>query len=205
MKALILLAASLEAACSPPCPDCEHRLYADQTAYGIEPMAMTDKAIAVDDSGQQIPLAVIDRLVDEVEACLIGKFGPEPRLSADFMRSNDCDRGTFTLPIRRECLTVKIPDDWVYSTDGKRMLLNALAPDEGCLAKGLKPDKKHPCRWQAGIQGSNAIVVPPSLYNFKDPLLRIVTRCNNIWFDPGGLTDCARPTVPPLPEWPVKR
>jgi hypothetical protein len=200
LTALMLLAS----ACGDPCADCDWRPYADQTHYTVEPMLTTPQGVAVDDSGLGIPLEVIDRLIDEVETCLISKFGQRPRLPADFMGRNQCDRDSIVLPIRRECLTVKVPSDWVYSADGKRMLLDAHAPDEGCLAKGLKPDKNHPCRWQAGLQDSNVIVAPPSLYNFKDPLVRVVTRCNSVWFDPGGLTDCVKPSLPPLPTWPVK-
>lgn len=114
--------------------------------------------------------ATIDRLVGEVGDCL--KMSIDP---ASFV--------------------VKVPTDTVMSCDGKQQELSAIAPMSGCDAKGLHGDCE--CHWRAVVQCPNVIVATPSLYLFKDALVRFVTGSQNPWADP-ALAKCAAPTTDPL-------
>lgn len=181
--------------CNNDCPDTYH--FKDQTSYEVNPEFTTKNGIAVDPTGQNISPDLIDGLTDEVENCLIEAFGFPPVIPEEVMRDSMCVGETFDLPIHRECLTVKIPDDWLLSCDGSQQLLPNIAPRELCEAKGLTPTPECPCRWRAGIQDNQTIVVTPSLYLYKDPLIRIVTGCNNPWGHP-ILSHCAKPSTPPL-------
>ena len=171
--------------------------YQDQTNYEITPEFVTPSGLAVDPTGQDVSAALVDELTDKVERCLIEEFGDPPVIPEDVMEKGMCRSNTFALPISRECLTVKVPDDWVMSCDQTQQLLPAPAPDQLCRDKGLEPSAECPCRWRAGIQDHQTIVVTPSFYLYNDPLIRIVTGCNNPWGHP-ALQRCATPSVPPL-------
>lgn len=112
----------------------------------------------------------IDRLVGEVGDCL--------KMSID-----------------RSSFVVKVPTDTVLSCDGKQQELTAIAPMSGCDAKGLTG--ACPCHWRAVVQCPNVIVATPSLYLFKDALVRFVTGSQNPWADP-ALAKCASPSTDPL-------
>jgi len=172
--------------------------YQDQTTYEVNPEFTTSQGIDIDTTGQNISLELIDQLTDEVEDCLIKTFGFPPIITERIMQQGMCLYETFELPINRECLTVKIPDDWILSCKGDQQVLPALAPAEYCIEqeKGI-PTSECPCRWRAGIQDNLTIVTTPSLYLYKDPLIRIVTGCNNPWGHP-ALAHCATPSTPPL-------
>lgn len=114
--------------------------------------------------------AAIDRLVGEVGDCL--------KVSID-----------------RSSFTVKVPADWSLSCDGKQQELSAIAPMSGCDAKDLHGDCE--CRWRAVVQCPSTIVATPSLYLFKDALVRFVTGSQNPWADP-VLAACVAPTTDPL-------
>ena len=171
--------------------------YQDQTDYEVNPEFVTPGGIAVDPTGQDVSLTLVDELTDKVENCLIEEFGDPQLLPPEVVEKGRCRGETFALPISRECLTVKVPDDWVLSCDKTQQLLPAPAPDQLCRDKGLHPTPECPCRWRAGIQDHQTIVVTPSFYLYNDPLIRIVTGCNNPWGHP-ALARCATPSVPPL-------
>lgn len=114
--------------------------------------------------------ATIDRLTQEVGDCL--------KVSID-----------------RSSFVVKVPADTGMSCDGKQQELSAIAPMSGCDAKGLAGGC--PCHWRALVQCPNVIVATPSLYLFKDALVRFVTGSTNPWADP-VLAKCAAPTTDPL-------
>jgi len=169
--------------------------YQDQTEYSVEPTLETPTGIPVDPSGQRVEPEVVDGIVDDVERCLRESFGEPPSLPPDVVRDGQCISTTFTLPYpRAECLTIKIPNDWVPSCDGSQQLLPWSAPDAGCLQKGLTPTKECPCRWRAGIQDRRTAVTTPNLYNLRDPLIRIMTGCNSPWTSP-ALAKCASPST----------
>lgn len=187
------MAIALAVGCAPaPGPECVSHLYESQFRYDVTPAFTTPGGLAVDPTGQAVDPATIDRLTDEVEACLAAEFGRPARLPPEVRAAADCLGDTFALPIARECLVVKVPDDWEKSCDGDQQVLPAQAPAALCQAKGLVPTAACPCRWRAGIQDDHVLVTTPSLYLFKDPLVRLATGCNNPWAHE-RLARCARP------------
>lgn len=185
--------------CSYPKDECVPTYrYQDQTHYVFTVNQITTNGIRVDTTGQLINLNKIDRLTNEVEQCLTAEFNGV--LPKEVIEQGQCIGPNFTLPINRECLKVKVPNDWFVSTyeyaGSKHQLLPAIAPDIGCLDKGLPAGD---CHWRAAIQDNMTVVVPPSFYLYKDPLIRIVTGCNNPWNNP-RLAACAKPSTLPLGE-----
>lgn len=174
--------------------------FPDQTSYEVNANLLSPKSIAIDTSGLNISTKLVDRLTDEVETCLIKNFGNPPILPPDVQRDGSCPGETFQLPIRRQCLTVKVANDWFLSeneADGsKQQLLPFVAGYGGC-GKGLSGDD--PCYWRAGIQDNLTIVTTPSFYLYKDPLVKITTGCTNAWFD-AKLAACMLPTTKPLSD-----
>lgn len=145
---------------------CYGNNYATLKQYNIDFTEKTPGGIWVDTTGQNVDLARIDELTDELEACL----------------------GT---PIGRECIGVKIPDDWFVSECSGEELLPIPADPALCLAKGLTEDEvaRCGCYWRVETQNNNIIVVPPGLKLYKAELARIVTGENNVWVVP-RITAC---------------
>jgi hypothetical protein len=138
--------------------------------YPIGETDLSPAGVKVDASGQGMHLPTVDRLVAEVSDCL--------KMSID-----------------RSAFLVKIPGDFVLSCDHKQQELTAIAPMSGCDAKNLAGPCQ--CHWRAIIQCPNVIVTTPSLYLFKDALVRWVTGSQNPWADP-ALAACAAPSTDPL-------
>lgn len=138
--------------------------------YDVGPLVQSPAGVRVDAPGGAMFLPTVDRLTAEVSECL--------RVSID-----------------RSSFLVKVPGDWLLSADGTQQELTAIAPGSGCTAKGLTGEQ--PCRWRAVIQCPNVIVATPSLYLFKDALVRFVTGSQNPWADP-ELAKCAAPSTDPL-------
>ena len=163
---------------------CPRYNFYNQFSYKVRPTEKTAQGIAVDLTGQDVSLEQIDRLTNEVEKCLENAFGNPPHLPDDVRQKADCLVETFALPLKRKCLTVKIPDDWTFSCDGRYQVLPQEAPAERCREKGIEPTPECPCRWRAGTQNDSVIVVTPNLFLYKDPLVRLVTTCNYPWAHP---------------------
>lgn len=177
--------------------NCQRYNYVNQFRYEVNFTQSTPKGIAIDLSGQDVSPELIDRLTDEVEQCLAETFGNPPVLPPAVVQDAQCRDNTFSLPINRECFAVKIPNDWQISCDGTQQVLPIsstvyVALDELCEAKGLEVIPECPCRWRAGLQDNYIVVSTPSLYVYKDPLIRMVTGCNNPWGHP-ALSQCASP------------
>jgi len=187
LKSCIIFISLLAGCQSVPCQSYN---FANQFNYKINAKQITPEGIQVDTSGQHIDLNKIDKIFDDTERCLKEQFGKPPVISSELAQSAQCLNKTFDLPIHRRCITIKIPSDWVMGCNGQE-LLPALAPENLCEAKGLKSDTNCPCRWRAGIEHNFTIVVTPDLYLLKDPLIRMVTSCNNPWV--GKLAICAKP------------
>lgn len=169
---------------------------ADQSSYDVYPNSLTAKNIAVDTSGLNINMDRVDRLVDETENCLIQQFGNPPVLSALDMESGQCEFDTFQIPFHRECLTVKIAANWTiskYDIGGEYQQLLPYTNGGTCKDKNL-PDPEAVCYYRAAVQDQLTIVVPPSMYLFKDPLVRIVTGCHNPWYN-DKLSYCMTPST----------
>ena len=174
--------------------------FTDQTNYNVTPTEFTPKNIAVDPSGLNINLSMIDRLTDEVETCLTNTFGKDGILPPDVVKDGQCIRNnTFQLPIHRECLTVKVANDWFLSKYEYGGTLHQLLPYTNggqCTDKGLPAGV---CYYRVGIQDNLTIVVPPSFLLYKDGLVRIVTGCYNPWYAP-SLAACMNPTTGALDD-----
>jgi hypothetical protein len=204
MKRLLLLLALV--ACNPDVPPYYLHNYQNefpgQYHYDVHPNATTPEGIRVDTSGLTFDLALIDVQTDQVEQCLAQQYGTPPVLPPDLIAVSDCDESTFPLPLRRQDLVVKVAADWQLDCAGTEQVLPAPAPEALCdwkVQQGLIPACATPsgCHWRAGIEDNRFIVVPPSAYLYKDPLIRMSTGCNNPWA--GTLSTCAHPTVPQLP------
>lgn len=90
--------------------------------YIASPNTVTPKGIAVDPSGQVIDLEAIDRMVDELEACV-------KKLSESFDRTAYSNKHNFVVmekwptEIDRSRLVVMIPKDWVVNESGNQVML----------------------------------------------------------------------------------
>ena len=182
--------------CNPP-QMCYQNHYQTLTNYAVNATETTPEGIGVDSSGQAVDLAKIDRLTDELEACLRTNFADDPAIPADAAAKADCRTDGVTpktnldpnVTVKRECLTVKIPTDWIVSACSGEEVLLLPADDAFCLAKGITPTPECPCRWRVATQDDNTIVSPPGLKLYKAELARIVTGCNNVWVVP-QITAC---------------
>lgn len=139
------------------------------TAYVVTPTLTTPEGVRVDPSGQELPpayLAKVDRITDEAFACL----------------------GLAHKPI-----TLKVASDWFLNCDKTQQVLPPVA---GACDPNKDGDCQKPCagaHWRAFVQRDGAIVSTPSLYLYKDPLVRLLTGVQSIWTDP-KLEPCATPT-----------
>ncbi len=179
--------------------------YADQTSYEInKELQTTPNGIKVDASGIPIDLKIIDKIFDETEKCLRENF-PKQKFDDEYRFKVGCALRGFELPIKRDCIKVKIADDCTLNHDGTQELLNSFAPETACDGKYIDagPSEEWPCKWRAGIQDYNVIVTCPSLYLIKDPLVRLVTGCVRIWDDP-KMANCAKPSTKSLSGFVIK-
>ena len=189
MNRILMCFFALAIGCGSENDQCPRYNFYNQFSYKVRPTIKTVRGIAVDLTGQDVSLNCIDKATSEVEKCLEETFGNPPRLPDDVRQKADCLVETFALPLKRKCLTVKIPDDWTLSCEGTYQVLPQEAPAERCFEKGLTPTPNCPCRWRAGIQDDSVIVATPNLFLYKDPLIRLVTSCNNPWAHP-SLAKC---------------
>jgi len=171
--------------------------------YDVRVNKVTPRGINVDDSGQEVDLEMIDRVVDSVESCMNEMFPndlPDEIVTAGWCQDWTQDKkGQYKHKIDRECLTIKIPNTWTYSKDGLQMVLDRDAAEYLCEQK---PNyvKGEGCHWRAGIQEKNTIVTLPDLYMLPDPLVRYMTSCKTAWVS--ELSKCAAPrTVALTGEW----
>lgn len=140
--------------------------------YEISHESFTLKGVAFDSSQTRVPAELIDRLVDETENCIGRK-------------------------INRASFKVKIADDWELNCDKTQQTLPIVVNSTGCIDKGQDPTITCPCKFRAGIKCPNIIVTTPSMYLFKDMLIRFVVSVSNPWID-DALSICAQPSTDPL-------
>lgn len=162
----------LLAGCTPV--PCEAKYGYGHFAGGITVQAdsVSPGGIRYDSSGQAFYGPLLDRLTDEVAECML-------------------------MSIDRSSFKVKVPADWAFSCDGTQQVLPIIASQGGCLAKGQTPTPDCPCRFRAVVQCPNVIVSTPSLYLYKDALVRWLTGSRNPWADK-NLVKCVEPTTAPL-------
>lgn len=170
--------------------DISKRHYDWGARYDVRPYLVTASGILVDASGQHVDLELLDRLTDEVVQCLSEEF-PDGNLTG--VKNGLCKRPYMNTAFYRSCLWVKIPNNWVWSCDGSQQLLADLADPQGCINKGLIPTPECPCRWRAllGVRPHLYVVTTPNFYLYKDPLIKFITGCDNVWNVP-QFAKCAR-------------
>jgi len=166
--------------------------------YSISQTKRTRQGIIYDDSDLNIDPDTLDRLTNEVEQCLEFTF-PQHLFTEEVKNLSICDSYDISLPIDRSSFYVKVANDWVYSCDKTQELLPdpVIGGSLGCQNKGLIETDKCSCRWRAGIKCPNILVVTPSLYLYKDVLIRFIGSCKNPW-GTNELAMCATPTTNPL-------
>lgn len=196
----IAVMTSIYLSCSSPYSRCPPTYaFPNQTNYDVKPTFYTPKNIAVDPSGLKINPRLVDRVTDEVEACLYKTFGNPPILPVQVQMLGQCPGASFPMPVKRQCLTVKVASDWFLSetefAGSKQQLLPAYAGYGDC-GKNLSPG---PCYWRAGVQDGMTIVTTPSFYVYKEPLLRLTTGCRDPWSSP-ELSVCMTPTTGALSD-----
>ncbi len=200
MKYIIVFGLLISACGKAPNGQCYQNNYQMLKYYPMNFTEITPGGIEVDSSGQYVDLNAIDQKSEELEACLSRTFGENPNIEMEVATQADCRKGSgplFTrleLPIilKRNCIKVKIPDDWSVSPCSGEEMLNIAAPDALCLNKGITPTQECPCRWRVATQESNTsstIITPPGLRLYKAELARIVIGCNNVWLIP-QITAC---------------
>ena len=184
--------------------------------YEVNTTLTTPKGVRIDPSNNVVDPAAVDCIIDKVEACLIRAFGNPPVIPQALMTTALCTSPTFTLPIARDKLRLKIPAEipstlvgqdwqpitreglgWHLGCAGTGQLLTLPAGDAGCTAKGLTPTNTCPCLWRANMLDATTIVATPSLYLFPDWVIRYTTGCQNPWGNP-EFAACARPLTGPL-------
>ena len=176
---------------------CDNTWAQDMFDYQVNPGRITPKGMLVDDSGHGINLRLVDAIIDEAEDCLYKEF-PALIISTSIKLAGYCSENIISLPIDRHSIVLKIPQNYLTSEIDGQQLLTDRAPEQGCIDKGLcEPGECEDCRWRCGIQDSCVIVVTPSLYMLKDPLIRIITRCGFVW-GPDELSRCASSRIPKL-------
>lgn len=165
MKAIIIfaLAASLFG--------CADRCYVRQADahYAVTAPVTTPKGIVE----QGADPVLLDRIVDEVEACLL-RLPP--------LAESKC----WKVPIDRRSFRVVVATDYNTDADGEQTL--PVYAGMGCKGQTGK------CYWRALLQPDRVIVTTPNLKLFPDPLIRMVLGVQNIWDYP-ALAACAMPSA----------
>lgn len=173
-------------------PDCYWNNYRNITGYNINPSTETPNGIAVDTSGFDVDLEEIDRQVDSLENCLRTAFAENPFIDEETAELQDCRidgyefRTEFDpeITINRDCLVVKIATDWSVSPCSGQQVFPCNIDPAVCEAKGIEVTEECPCMCRSMIQDENVIITTPDLYLFRGELARMITGCNNPWFDP---------------------
>jgi hypothetical protein len=160
--------------------------------YKVENVQPTPSGIKVDTSGWDVSLEMVDTVVNSVERCLAQTFpGKIPKT----LRESAWCNFEKVRPLKRDCITIKIPSSCFLSKDESEYLLDRKAPEYLCEQKeNYEPE--HGCFWRTGIQEDETIVTCPDLYMLPDPIVRYMTSCTTAW--EGDLAKCAKPLTEKL-------
>lgn len=173
--------------CSCDCYDCYHNYYQNITNYEVNPNTITPGGIQVDTSDFEVDLEEIDRQVDYLENCMQENFSsPDFEVSGEVLDQQECWNEDLSpdIIVRRDCLIVKIAPDWFVSPCSGQQVFECNIRDSVCEDKGLEITDECPCMCRSTIQDENVIITTPDLYLFRGELGRMVTSCNNPWFEP---------------------
>jgi hypothetical protein len=163
------------------CQSCYGSMIFEDKYYDVKSNITTPKGWHVDATEQSFDVAAFDARMDKIETCLLGLMTEYKTLTEDQRVKWGCwPRGYDPKPLSRDCLEFKIVpavkgcSDWQFT--------KVLAPDAGCLAKGITPTPTCPCRYRTYVQGNRIVVTPPALYLWE--VTRIVTGCSGAWSSP---------------------
>ncbi len=193
----IISAASLSFYVSCGCDNqCYNGNYQNVTSYKVEADRYTLKGIGIDNPKNPDYVLDADEVewqVDELERCLNENFKENPIISKqetgheydenEVARGGWCVEKDFSkgVQIKRDCITVKIPDDIYTSMDSKRLLFKCDVNPQLCKDKGFEDATEETCNCRATVQDDNYVITEPRLEVFRAELARIVTGCNNPW------------------------
>jgi len=166
--------------------------------YSVNATKTTSTGMHVDTSGLSVDVQVFDKQADEADQCVFDLVGGKD-FTVEQRKAFQCDNRPFA-EVCRDCFYVKVAPNAFLSMDKTQELLPAVAPGEGCVAKGLcNTAEECSCHWRAGLQvesSKTTIVVTPSGYLFKQYYLMMAYGCLNIWTE--GMSQCATPSISPL-------
>lgn len=134
---------------------CYQNSYLNVTEYDVRANDITPDGIDVDNSGYEVDLNEIDRIVNEFEEC----YGI----------------------VYKSCLTIKVAPDWYVSPCSGQQLFPCDIDEALCEQKGLTPNEECPCNCRAIIQDENTIIITPDLLLLQGELARMVSGINNPW------------------------
>ncbi len=166
--------------------DCYNNFYRNITSYDVEADTYTPEGIGLDNpqrQNYQLSPEEVDWQVNDLERCMNESFKTDPVISEEDAKNSYCLRREFYEPIaiKKECLTVKVPDDVYTSVCTGELLFECSIDPQLCIDKGLEPDPRCPCNCRATIQDENTILTEPRLKLFRAELARMATGCNNPW------------------------
>lgn len=165
--------------------------YQNVTSYKINTTYTTPKGIKVDDPKHELFPRLVDKMTDEVEACIAALPAKWTQAQA---QTGNCIALDVPRNIDRTKLTVKVPPDWYTSPCSGEQEFKCDINQKLCDQKPETIGMPCPCACRATLQ-DGAVVTAPNMKLYKGELARLVTGCNNIWFVP--LTNCAHtPTYP---------
>lgn len=161
---------------------CYQNFYQNITNYEVSPDVVTPSGIKVDAGGYAVDLVALDARIAKIEACIQAAAAESLALSAEEKKSWQCLREVDSdQKLSRECLVIKVVTP-TFSKCSDWQFIGVMAPDEGCLAKGLTPTSECPCMWRTAVQDDNIVITPPAMYLWE--VGRIMTSCNDVWHSP---------------------
>lgn len=184
-NAMFGLVSLVAAACGPQ-GNCYHGNYLNITNYKVSIDEYTPKGIGIDQPNNpehKLDPNEIDWLVDHLESCLNENFAKNPVISEEQAKNAWCMQKEFYNPItiKRECISVKVPDDLYHSQCSEQWLFPCNIDQQLCKDKGLNPGGNCPCHCRAMVQDDNVVITNHMLNVFLAETARIVTSCNNTW------------------------
>ena len=159
---------------------CYQNFYQNITNYEVRADTTTPSGIRVDTGGYAVNLIALDARITKIEMC-IKQVAKSLTLSAENKKNWQCSRENLKGELIRDCLVIKVVAP-TFSKCSDWQFIGVPAPNELCLAKGVKPTAECPCMWRTAIQDDNIIITPPAMYLWE--VGRVMTSCNNIWHSP---------------------
>lgn len=182
----LLLVAALVAGCAAGAAGSYWTPMGSNTAYKPAVWRTTPGGVRLSDPKHEVADALVDDLVDHVEACLM-RMG-EPTLEQK--RAGGCYAATpwSARAVRRSDFDVVIAPDWYVSSCTGAQVFPCLVTAADCeQARRDKPELQKcsgPCACRGTVQENRHVVVAPNLELLPGTLFTLVTGCVNPWAAP---------------------